>query len=108
MKCIIVGIKPRDYTDKNGKPVKGYQLNMLADNADVYGKVFKDCFISVDTPVYKNNYATFEDIDQLQGREVNAEWDIETYGTKQVKRLISFEFLSDFYDIVKRDSNGKS
>ena len=103
MKCIIVGIKPKDYVDKNGKQVKGYQFNMLADNMDVFGKVFKDCFVSADSPVYMNNYATFQDLNELQGREVNAEWDVETYGTKQVKRLINFELLDDFYDIVKRE-----
>ena len=108
MKCIIIGVKPRSYTDKNGKPVRGVQLFLLSDNVDTFGKVFKDAFINDDTPIYRNNYATFEDIDQLLGREVNAEWDVETYGAKQVKRLIGFEFLTDYYDLVKRDTNGKS
>lgn len=103
MKCIIVGIKPQDYINKNGKQVVGLQLNMLADNADVYGKVFKDCFIDKTSPLYFKNAALFEDLGELEGREVNVEWDVETYGTKQVKRLIFFEFTDNFYDLVKRD-----
>lgn len=103
MKCIIVGIKPQDYTNKNGKQVVGLQLNMLADNADVYGKVFKDCFIDKTSSLYFKNAALFEDLGELEGREVNVEWDVDTYGTKQVKRLISFEFTDNFYDLVKRD-----
>lgn len=104
MKCIIVGIKPQDYTNKNGKQVKGMQLYMLADNADVFGKVPKDCFISQDSPLYLKNAAVFADLGELEGREVNVEWDVETYGTKQVKFLISFEFTENFYDFVKRET----
>ncbi len=104
MKCIIVGIKPRDYKKTDGSPVKGYEVGMLANNADWYGKTWKDCFISADSPVYMNNYSAMQDLDQLKGREVEAEWDIEQYGTKQVKRLINFELLDDFYDIVKREA----
>lgn len=102
MKCIIVGIKPQDYTNKNGKQVKGMQLYMLADNADVFGKVSKDCFISQDSPLYLKNAAVFADLGELEGREVNVEWDVETYGTKQVKKLVSFDFTEKFVDFVDR------
>lgn len=102
MKCIIVGIKPQDYTNKNGKQVKGMQLYMLADNADVFGKVPKDCFISQDSPLYLKNAAVFADLGELEGREVNVEWDVETYGTKQVKKLVSFDFSDKFMDFVDR------
>nr|DAI62254.1 MAG TPA: hypothetical protein [Inoviridae sp.] len=102
MKCIIVGIKPQDYTNKNGKQVKGMQLYMLADNADVFGKVPKDCFISQDSPLYLKNAAVFADLGELEGREVNVEWDVETYGTKQVKKLVSFDFTEKFIDFVER------
>lgn len=102
MKCIIVGIKPQDYTNKNGKQVKGMQLYMLADNADVFGKVPKDCFISQDSPLYLKNAAVFADFGELEGREVNVEWDVETYGTKQVKKLVSFDFTEKFVDFVDR------
>ena len=105
MKCIIVGIKPVDYKKKGTEEhVEGIQLNMLADNIEVYGKVFKDCFISADTPLYKQNEDKFDDMNELLGREVNAEWDVETFGTKQIKRLIAFEFCTDFYDICKRET----
>lgn len=104
MKCIIVGIKPQDYTNKNDKQVKGLQLYMLAENADVFGKVPKDCFLSQDSPLYQKNAAVFADLGELEGREVNVEWDVETYGQKQVKRLISFEFTDNFYDLVKRET----
>lgn len=104
MKCIIVGIKPQDYTNKNGKQVKGMQLYMLADNADVFGKVPKDCFISQDSPLYLKNAALFADLGELEGREVNVEWDVETYGTKQVKKLVSFDFTEKFIDFVERVS----
>lgn len=103
MKCIIVGIKPQDYTNKNNKQVKGYQLYMLTDNADVFGKVPKDCFISQDSPIYQKNAGTFADLGELEGREVNVEWDVETYGTKQIKKLVSFSFEKDFFDIQKRE-----
>lgn len=102
MKCIIVGIKPQDYTNKNDKQVKGLQLYMLAENADVFGKVPKDCFISQDSPLYLKNAALFADLGELEGREVNVEWDVETYGTKQVKKLISFDFTEKFVDFVDR------
>lgn len=102
MKCIIVGIKPQDYTNKNGKQVKGMQLYMLADNADVFGKVPKDCFISQDSPLYLKNAAVFADLGELEGREVNVEWDVESYGTKQVKKLVSFDFTEKFVDLVDR------
>lgn len=102
MKCIIVGIKPQDYTNKNGKQVKGMQLYMLADNADVFGKVPKDCFISQDSPLYLKNAAVFADLGELERREVNVEWDVETYGTKQVKKLVSFDFTEKFVDFVDR------
>ena len=102
MKCIIVGIKPQDYTNKNGKQVKGMQLYMLADNADVFGKVPKDCFISQDSSLYLKNAAVFADLGELEGREVNVEWDVETYGTKQVKKLVSFDFTDKFIDFVDR------
>lgn len=102
MKCIIVGIKPQDYTNKNDKQVKGLQLYMLAENADVFGKVAKDCFISQDSPLYLKNAALFADLGELEGREVNVEWDVETYGTKQVKKLISFDFTEKFIDFVER------
>lgn len=102
MKCIIVGIKPQDYTNKAGKQVKGMQLYMLADNADVFGKVPKDCFISQDSPLYLKNAAVFADLGELEGREVNVEWDVETYGTKQVKKLVSFDFTEKFIDFVER------
>lgn len=102
MKCIIVGIKPQDYTNKNDKQVKGLQLYMLAENADVFGKVPKDCFISQDSPLYLKNAALFADFGELEGREVNVEWDVETYGTKQVKKLISFDFTEKFFDFVDR------
>ena len=102
MKCIIVGIKPQDYTNKNGKQVKGMQLYMLADNADVFGKVPKDCFISQDSPLYLKNAAVFADFGELEGREVNVEWDVESYGTKQVKKLVSFDFTEKFVDFVDR------
>ncbi len=102
MKCIIVGVKPQDYTNKNGKQVKGLQLYMLADNADVFGKVPKDCFISQDSPLYLKNDAVFADLGELEGREVNVEWDVETYGTKQVKKLVSFDFTEKFVDFVDR------
>lgn len=102
MKCIIVGIKPQDYTNKNGKQVKGMQLYMLTDNADVFGKVSKDCFISQDSPLYLKNAALFADLGELEGREVNVEWDVETYGTKQVKKLVSFDFADKFFDLVER------
>ena len=102
MKCIIVGIKPQDYTNKNNKQVKGLQLYLLADNTDVFGKVPKDCFISQDSPLYLKNAAVFADLGELEGREVNIEWDVETYGTKQVKKLVSFEFTEKFVDFVER------
>lgn len=102
MKCVIVGIKPQDYTNKNGKQVKGMQLFMLADNADVFGKVPKDCFISQDSPLYLKNAAIFADLVELEGREVNVEWDVESYGTKQVKKLVSFDFTEKFVDLVDR------
>ena len=102
MKCIIVGIKPQDYTNKNNKQVKGLQLYLLADNTDVFGKVPKDCFISQDSPLYLKNAAVFADLGELEGREVNIEWDVETYGTKQVKKLVSFEFTEKFIDFVER------
>lgn len=102
MKCIIVGIKPHDYTNRNGKQVKGIQLYMLADNADVFGKVPKDCFISQDSPLYLKNAAIFADLGELEGREVNVEWDVETYGTKNVKKLVSFDFTEKFIDFVDR------
>lgn len=102
MKCIIVGIKPQDYTNKNNKQVKGLQLYMLAENADVFGKVSKDCFISQDSPLYLKNAALFADLGELEGREVNVEWDVETYGSKQVKKLISFDFTDKFFDLVER------
>lgn len=102
MKCIIVGIKPQDYTNKNDKQVKGLQLYMLAENADVFGKVPKDCFISQDSPLYLKNVAVFADLGELEGREVNVEWDVETYGTKNVKKLISFDFTEKFIDFVER------
>ena len=105
MKCIIVGIKPVDYKKKGTEEqVKGVSLYMLADNIDVYGKVFKDCFIAADTPLYKQNESRLEDMNELLGREVNAEWDVETYVSKQIKRLISFEFCTYYYDICKRES----
>lgn len=102
MKCIIVGIKPQDYTNKNNKQVKGLQLYMLAENADVFGKVSKDCFISQDSPLYLKNAALFADLGELEGREVNVEWDVETYGSKQVKKLVSFDFADKFFDLVER------
>lgn len=102
MKCIIVGIKPQDYTNKNNKQVKGLQLYMLAENADVFGKVSKDCFISQDSPLYLKNAALFADLGELEGREVNVEWDVETYGSKQVKKLVSFDFTDKFFDLVER------
>ena len=103
MKCVIVGIKPQDYTNKNGKQVKGMQLYMLAENnADVFGKVPKDCFISQDSPLYLKNAAVFADLGELEGREVNVEWDVETYGTKQVKKLVSIDFTEKFIDFVDR------
>ena len=106
MKCIITGIKPNHYTNKNNKEVKGYELYMQADNSDVFGKVPKECFIDFSTPLYLKNSAIFDDIGQLEGREVNVEWDVETYGTKQFKRLISFEFTDNFYDnFVKREAS---
>lgn len=92
MKCIITGIKPNNYTNKNGKEVKGYNLYMQAENPDVFGRVPKECFIDFSTPLYYKNSAIFDDVGNLEGMEVNAEWDVETYGTKQVKRLIFFEF----------------
>lgn len=104
MRCIIVGIKPQDYTNKNGKQVVGLQLNMLADNPDVFGKIPKDCFIDKTSPLYFKNSALFDDLSQLEGREVNVEWDVETYGTKQVKRLVGFEFSEKFFDLVERPS----
>lgn len=104
MKCIIVGIKPNNYTNKNGREVKGYHLDMLADNPDFFGKTHKECFIDFSTPLYLKNSAIFDDIGQLEGREVNVEWDVQTYGSKQVKILIGFEFTENFYDLVKRDS----
>lgn len=107
MKCIIVGIKPQDYTNKNGKQVKGMQLYMLADNADVFGKVPKDCFISQDSPLYLKNAAVFADLGELEGREVNVEWDVETYGTKQVKKLVSFDFTEKFIDFVDRPAKAE-
>ena len=103
MKCIIVGIKPQDYTNKNGKQVKGMQLYMLAENnAYVFGKVPKDCFILQDSPLHLKNAAIFADLGELEGREVNVEWDVETYGTKQVKKLVSFDFADKFTDFVER------
>ena len=102
MKCIIVGVKPQDYTNKNGKQVKGMQLYMLADNADVFGKVPKDCFISQDSPLYLKNAAVFSDFGELEGREVSVEWDVETYGMKQIKKLVSFDFTENFIDFVER------
>ena len=102
MKCLIIGIKPQDYTNKNNKQVKGLQLYLLADNADVFGKVPKDCFISQDSPLYLKNAAVFADLGELEGREVNVEWDVETYGTKQVKKLVSFDFTEKFIDFVER------
>lgn len=102
MRCFIVGIKPQDYLNKSGKQVKGMQLYMLADNADVFGKVPKDCFISQDSPLYLKNAAIFADLGELEGREVNVEWDVETYGTKQVKKLVSFDFTEKFIDFVER------
>lgn len=102
MRCIIVGIKPQDYLNKSGKQVKGMQLYMLADNADVFGKVPKDCFISQDSPIYLKNAAVFADLGELEGREVNVEWDVETYGTKNVKKLLSFDFTEKFVDFVDR------
>lgn len=102
MKCIIVGIKPQDYVNKIGKQVKGMQLYMLAENADVFGKVPKDCFISQDSPLYLKNAALFADLGELEGREVNVEWDVETYGTKNVKKLVSFDFTEKFVDFVDR------
>lgn len=107
MKCIIVGIKPQDYTNKNGKQVKGMQLYMLADNSDVFGKVPKDCFISQDSPLYLKNAAVFADLGELEGREVNVEWDVETYGTKQVKKLVSFDFTEKFIDFVDRPAKAE-
>lgn len=104
MKCVIIGIKPQDYTNRDNKHVKGYQFNLLSDNTDVFGKVFKDCFIAADSPVYLNNLAIMNDLNQLLGREVNAEWDVEQYGQKSVKRLISFEFTDKFFDLVERES----
>ena len=101
MKCLIIGIKPQDYTNKNNKQVKGLQLYLLADNADVFGKVPKDCFISQDSPLYLKNAAVFADLGELEGREVNVEWDVETYGTKQVKKLVSFDFTEKFIDFVE-------
>lgn len=103
MKCLIVGIKPQDYINKNGKQVKGVQLFMLAENADVFGKVPKECFIPQDSPMYLKNAAVFADLGELEGREVNAEWDVETYGSKQVKKLVGFEFLDNFFDLVQRE-----
>lgn len=103
MKCLIVGIKPQDYTNKNGKQVKGLQLYMLAENADVFGKVPKECFIPQDSPMYLKNAAVFADLGELEGREVNVEWDVETYGQKQVKKLVGFEFLENFFEFVKRE-----
>lgn len=102
MKCIIVGIKPSDYVNKNGKQVKGLNLYMLSENSNVFGKVFKEAFISSDSPIYTNNYATFQDMDALNGREVNAEWDVETYGSKSVKVLVNFEFTDNYFDLVVR------
>lgn len=102
MKCIIVGVKPQDYVNKENKRVQGLNIYMLSDNVDVFGKVFKDCFVSNESPLYKANVLTFDDMDQLLGREVNAEWDIEQYGQKAVKRLIKFDFLDGFYDFVER------
>lgn len=102
MKCIIAGIDPKDYVNKNGTPVKGLNLLMLAENPNVYGHVFKETFISADSPVYVNNRKVFEDMDSLNGREVHAEWDVEQYGQKSVKRLINFEFTDKFYDLVER------
>lgn len=102
MKCIICGVRMRDYVDKNGKNVKGFEFKMLADNIDFYGKTHKDCFLSSDSPIVLQNLATFSDLDQLKGREVNVEWDVETYGQKQVKRLISFELGDKFFDLVER------
>ena len=78
------------------------QLYLLADNTDVFGKVPKDCFISQDSPLYLKNAAVFADLGELEGREVNIEWDVETYGTKQVKKLVSFEFTEKFVDFVER------
>lgn len=106
MKCIIVGIKPQDYTNKNGKQVKGLQLYMLAENnVDVIGNVPKDCFISQDSPLFLKNAPVFADLGELEGREVNVEWDVETYGTKQVKKLVSFDFSDKFIDFVERVSS---
>lgn len=105
MKCIIVGIKPQDYVRKTDKKqVKGFSIGMLANNSDWYGKTWKDCFIDVESPTYLKNALVFNDLDQLKGREVEIEWDVEQYGTTQVKRLINFELLDDFYDIVKREA----
>lgn len=105
MKCIIVGIKPQDYVrQSDGKPVKGFTVGMLANNADWYGKTWKDCYIDKDSPTYKKNATVFDDLDKLKGREVEAEWDVEQYGSKAVKRLITFDLLDDFYDIVKREA----
>lgn len=104
MKCIIVGIKPQDYTNKNNKQIKGLQLYLLADNTDVFGKVPKDCFISQDSPLYLKNAAVFADLGELEGREVNVEWDVETYGTKQIKKLVSFEFTERFFELSERVS----
>ena len=39
---------------------------------------------------------------ELEGREVNVEWDVETYGTKNVKKLVSFDFTEKFIDFVER------
>ncbi len=102
MKCIIVGVKPRDYVNKDGKQIKGFDLTMLADNAETFGKVAKSEFISVESPVYKANFATFDDMDALMYREVNVEFDVEMFGTKAVKRLVGFEFCDKFYDLVER------
>lgn len=102
MKCIIVGLKSHDYTNKKDQHIKGFEVNMLADNPDVFGKVFKDCFISVETPIYHRNAVLFDDLDALIGRVVNAEWDVVQYGEKAVKRLISFDFLDEYVDLVPR------
>ena len=52
--------------------------------------------------MYLKNAAVFADLGELEGREVNVEWDVETYGTKNVKKLVSFDFTEKFIDFVER------
>lgn len=65
----IVGIKKVDFTDNQGKAVKGYKFHILEEEEGVIGKAAISFFMTSEKaePIVCN----FPSLDKLLGKEVN-------------------------------------